>query len=358
MGENRRIDLEIRKRLAEYELQVSLHSESRRIGILGRSGCGKSMTLKAIAGIVTPDAGHIVLDGRALCDTDKRLNLRPQSRQIGYLFQNYALFPRMSVRENVMAGIRGTRGERRARAQELLERCRLQELAERYPAELSGGQQQRVALARLLAAGPQAILLDEPFSALDADRRDQLQRQLAETLRDFPGLMILVSHDRDEIYRFCDTLLVMERGRGIRFGSTREVFADPQVKMAARLTGCKNFTDLVRIDAHHARLTDWGMDLVTEREIPQGTTCLGYRAHEFIPVRGTPGPQNSFPVQVADQMELPFERGYYLRPQGKPGADNPSVITWFVQEGERERIDRQGLPDFLQLAERELLFLF
>ena len=143
-----------------------------RMALLGASGCGKSVTLKCIAGIMTPDRGHIILDGETLFDSEKHINLSPQKRRVGYLFQQYALFPNMTVLQNIQCGIRpGSRAERRRRAEEQLRRFRLEGLEKKYPAQLSGGQQQRTALARILASEPRAILLDEPFSALDGFHR-------------------------------------------------------------------------------------------------------------------------------------------------------------------------------------------
>ena len=139
-----------------------------RMALLGASGCGKSVTLKCIAGIMTPDRGHIILDGETLFDSEKHINLPPQKRRVGYLFQQYALFPNMTVLQNIRCGIRsGSRAEKRRRAEKKLRRFRLEGLEKKYPTQLSGGQQQRTALARILASEPRAILLDEPFSALD-----------------------------------------------------------------------------------------------------------------------------------------------------------------------------------------------
>lgn len=155
--------VDIKKKMEDFQLDVRFHSEASRIGILGASGCGKSMTLKAIAGIDTPDAGEIVINGRELYHSGHRINIRPQKRNIGYLFQNYALFPTMTVAKNIEAGLKGAKQEKQKRVDEMLRIFRLDGLKDRMPKELSGGQQQRVALARIMAYEPAVILLDEPF---------------------------------------------------------------------------------------------------------------------------------------------------------------------------------------------------
>ena len=193
------IEINIHKTLGRFHLDMHVKSNSKRIGILGASGCGKSMTLKCIAGIETPDQGQIVLEERILYDNTQKINIKPQKRKIGYLFQNYALFPTMSVRKNIMAGLRCSQEEQEKIADQMIEKFQLTGLGNRLPGELSGGQQQRVALARIMAYEPDAILLDEPFSALDEFLKDKLQQELMEMLEDYPGTVILVSHSRDEI---------------------------------------------------------------------------------------------------------------------------------------------------------------
>ena len=278
------VTVKIQRKLDNFLLDINFHSDSRRIGILGASGCGKSMTLKSIAGIELPDEGHIELEGRTLFDKTEKINLKPQMRNVGYLFQNYALFPTMTVEKNIAAGLKGTKQEKEARVREMSDKFRLQGLEKRLPGQLSGGQQQRVALARIMAYEPDMILLDEPFSALDMYLKDQLQRELAEMLSDYEGTVIMVSHNRDEVYRFSEELLVIDQGKIAVSGKTKEIFQNPVSKEAARLTGCKNFSKARRIDSHTIEAEDWGITFTTERGIPDYTEYIGYRAHDFIPV--------------------------------------------------------------------------
>jgi molybdate transport system ATP-binding protein len=216
---------EIRKQYGSFMLEIAFCSDARRIGVLGPSGCGKSLTLKSIAGIERPDAGRIEIDGRTLFDSAAKINLKPQQRHVGYMFQNYALFPTMTVAQNIAAGLRCGSAGKAERVAEMVERFQLEGLASHYPGQLSGGQQQRVALARIMAYRPDLILLDEPFSALDPDLREQMQEELTAMIEDYPGQVILVSHSRDEIYRFADELLVMEDGRLLAQGKTKDLMA-------------------------------------------------------------------------------------------------------------------------------------
>ena len=221
------IRVRINKTVGDFKLNIDFQSASGRIGILGASGCGKSMTLKCIAGIETPDEGEIYVGDEALFDSWKNINVKPQKRKIGYLFQNYALFPTMTVAENIESGLSGRKEEKKQRVQEMIEKFQLWGLENRLPKELSGGQQQRVALARIMAYSPDVILLDEPFSALDAFLKEQLQRELTETFSDYPGIVIMVSHSVDEIFKFCDELLVVHQGHNMDYGKTKDIFKDP-----------------------------------------------------------------------------------------------------------------------------------
>lgn len=238
------MEVKIHKKLGEYELDVHWKSTKKRIGILGASGSGKSLTLKSIAGIEHPDQGHIQIGDHVLYDSDSRICLKPQKRNVGYMFQNYALFPTMTVEQNVGAGLAGNKKKKQEQVQKMIRHFRLEGLEKRLPRELSGGQQQRVALARIMAYEPSVILLDEPFSALDVFLKDRLQQEMMELLSDYDGTVILVSHSRDEIYRFSEELLVIDDGKQICYGDTKAIFDCPEQVEAARLTGCKNIVQV------------------------------------------------------------------------------------------------------------------
>lgn len=187
--------VEIEKQLGNFHLDVRFQAEMETLALLGASGCGKSMTLKCIAGIMTPDRGRIVLNGRVLFDSEARIDLPPQQRRVGYLFQNYALFPTMTVEKNILCGIRsGSKAEKAAALSATLHRFRLEGLEKRYPAQLSGGQQQRVAIARAVVTEPCVILADEPTAGLDPAAADSVL-ELFDRLHRSGHTLVLITHD-------------------------------------------------------------------------------------------------------------------------------------------------------------------
>lgn len=344
------IKISLKKRFDNFTLDVQFETKSKRIGILGASGCGKSMTLRGIAGVQHVDEGYVQIENQVLLDSAQRINLKPQKRHVGYLFQNYALFPTMTVGENVMAGLHGSKSENQDRMHAMLKRFQLENLENHLPEELSGGQQQRVALARMMAYQPEVILLDEPFSALDSYLSDRLQQELLEMLKNYEGTVILVSHNRDEIYRFSDELLIMQEGKLICQGKTKEVFASPKTKAAARLTGCKNIAEIEKTGDHTCKIPDWNATIRCQNMIPDDATHIGYRAHEFRPIWGD-AEDNCIPFQLKSMAELPFEKKYFV--QGNNGEE----ICWFAQRDQWNALESNGLPDYLQIKEEEILFL-
>ncbi len=222
-----KLQVELEKKVKTGTIQVEFSLENEVLGILGRSGCGKSVTLKCIAGILQPEKGKIQLDDRVLYDSERNVSRKARERRIGYLFQNYALFPNLTVLENICFSLKRSDREGQAYARELMERFYLTEVADSYPAILSGGQQQRTAMARMLAARPEVLLLDEPFSALDSFLRREMEREVREVLKSFGGVSILVSHNKEEIRRLTQRCMVMEQGKIAELGRTEEIFARP-----------------------------------------------------------------------------------------------------------------------------------
>ncbi|WP_283129590.1 sulfate/molybdate ABC transporter ATP-binding protein [Allofournierella massiliensis] len=341
--------VDIEKDLGSFHLKVSLETDGGITGLLGASGCGKSMTLRCIAGVETPDRGRIVLDGRTLFDSEQRINLPPQQRGVGYLFQSYALFPTMTVRQNLLAGLH--REKDKARKQTLyrqaVELLGLAGLEQRRPAELSGGQQQRVALGRILVNRPQVLLLDEPFSALDSHLREQLQLDMLRVLKDFSGDVLLVTHSRDEAYHMCGRLAILDEGQLLRCGATKEVFADPGSRTAARLTGCKNIAAARRTGPNTVWVEDWGIQFTTARPVPEDLCAIGIRAHYFHPK----APANRFEVEYTGQIEEPFEWIIQMRtPNQTPGTPD---IWWRMAKDKRPN----PLPAQLGVAPENILLL-
>lgn len=225
-----KLTVDIKKDFGSFALSSSFETEDLLTGFLGSSGSGKSMTLKCIAGIVTPDEGYIALDDRVLFNSRKRINIRPQERKVGYLFQNYALFPAMTVKKNICCGLvrEKDREAKKRKYDEAIALLHLEGLENRLPSQLSGGQAQRTALARIIVSEPDLLLLDEPFSALDAFLRRNLQTELLEVLQNLGKQAILVTHSAREVKRMTTNLFVMKGGEIIRRGRTEDVFSDPQ----------------------------------------------------------------------------------------------------------------------------------
>ncbi|WP_291246148.1 sulfate/molybdate ABC transporter ATP-binding protein [Fournierella sp.] len=302
--------VDIEKDPGSFHLKVKLETDGGITGLLGASGCGKSMTLRCIAGVETPDRGRIVLDGRVLFDSEQRINLPPQQRGVGYLFQSYALFPTMTVRQNLLAGLHREKDKAKKQAlyRQAVELLGLAGLEQRRPAELSGGQQQRVA----------------------------------------SGDVLLVTHSRDEAYRMCGRLAILDEGELLRCGATKEVFADPGSRAAARLTGCKNIAAARRIGPNTVLVEDWGgLEFTTARPVPEDLCAIGIRAHYFHPK----APANRFDVEYTGQIEEPFEWIIQMRAANQtPGMPD---IWWRMTKDKRPN----PLPGQLGIAPENILLL-
>ncbi|WKY43699.1 ATP-binding cassette domain-containing protein [Eubacteriaceae bacterium ES2] len=206
------LDLKIEKKLADFTMNIQLKTDEKLIGVLGASGSGKSMLLKCIAGLVKPDHGRIQIDEDVFYDSYQNIDLPIRKRRVGFLFQNYALFPNMTVLENICFGIDGEKEQKHAQAMNLIEKYYLKEIKDRYPGQISGGQQQRVALARAIASKPEIMLLDEPFSALDVHLRNRMIHEMQLFLKDFDGVTLFVTHNMEEAYQLCDHIAVVAEG--------------------------------------------------------------------------------------------------------------------------------------------------
>lgn len=360
------LDVSLGMKLKKFDLDVTFSAENGCLGILGPSGCGKTMTLKAIAGIVNPRSGRIVLSDelgqeKVLFDPDAKVNVPPQQRRVGYLFQNYALFPNMNVEQNIAAGLksRGMSNEKqRQTVHRMLQMFHLEGYGKQYPVQLSGGQQQRVALARVLAYEPEVLLLDEPFSAMDTFLREGLRLEMLKVLKDFNGLSVLVTHDRDEAYQMCDRLLLLDDGKVIREGRTKEVFENPCTVKAARLTGCKNISRIQKVGAHRIKALDWGgIEFTTECEVDDTVNCAGIRAHDFIPYQTGAASQderssewaetNCFAAKAVSISEMPFE--WYVT------LDNG--IWWKTEKMIHDHEMGNLIPEYFTVNPKSILLL-
>lgn len=246
---------------------------------------------------------------RVLFDSQKHINLPVQKRRVGYLFQNYALFPNMTAEQNILCGLKSRKKATKEHLAELIRQFHLEGMEKKYPHQLSGGQQQRTALARIFASEPELLLLDEPFSALDAHLKERMRLELLQYMHDYEKTALLVTHDRDEAYQLCSNLILMDEGRVLQQGTTAEVFKSPVNTAAARLTGCKNISRIRWTGSHHVWAEDWGVELTVAGARQDRFNAIGIRAHDFYPVGE--GQQeaavNAIPTGQVQISELPFE---------------------------------------------------
>ncbi|HEY9636797.1 MAG TPA: molybdate ABC transporter permease subunit [Coleofasciculaceae cyanobacterium] len=311
--------VDIENQLADFQLDVSFSANEHPLGLLGGSGAGKSMILRCIAGIETPTRGRIVLNGRVLFDSERGINIPSRDRRIGFLVQNYALFPHLTVAQNIGFGLpKGTSASGiKQQVEAQLATVQLQGLADRYPHQLSGGQQQRVALARALASQPEALLLDEPFSALDTYLRSQLEQQLISRLATYQGETLFVTHNLEEAYRVCQDLLVLSGGSAIAYGPKQDIFERPPTFSVAQLTGCKNFSRAVGIASQEVEASDWGTSLRVIEPIPDSLSYVGIRAHQLT-FTNDPNEENTFPCWLVTTIETPHRMTLFLKLHSSP----------------------------------------
>lgn len=310
--------VDIEKDLGSFKLKVKFEQEDGIVGLLGQSGCGKSMTLRCIAGIVKPDKGKIISNGKVFFDSEKKINLTPQQRNIGFLFQNYALFPHMSVKQNIQLGIEKlSKEEKDEITKKYLKKFRLEGFEDRYPWQLSGGQQQRIALARALCLNPDILILDEPFSALDYHLRSNMENELCEILKDFDGNVLFVTHDISEAYRISDDIIVFDNGLSLPKRTKNELFVHPSCMIEAVITGCKNISscDIINTDTVFAK--DWGFNCKIEKGVNENSKHIGIRAHHMKVVEDNSQDiedgENIFEMTVVKVIENSFTYNIHIK---------------------------------------------
>lgn len=356
----------IKKHFPAFTLDVNIEAGNETLGWLGESGCGKSLTMRCIAGIETPDEGKIVVNGKTFFEREagKRptVNLSPQERKTALLFQNYMLFPNLTVAENVAAGIdrKLPKEKREAQVNAELKRFGLDGFGKRYPSQLSGGQQQRVALARMLAAKPDILMLDEPFSALDAHLKGALEQNLAGLFETFHGTILYVSHDIDEALRFCDRIAVIEKGHVMEVSTGNNLVNNPQSAASIKLSGCKNATPARRINDHRVFLPAWGIEVETDKPVQENLTCMGVRAF-FLEQAKEPG-RNTYRVRVVRTSDSRFDRSALLEfLDREPGADKVVDQTEnemkYLEQHLFWRIDKLKVPEEKLPVKDEVLLI-
>ena len=338
------ISVDIEKKLHGFALKVKLESDGSPMGILGASGSGKSMTLRCIAGIQTPDSGRIVVNDKVLFDSEKKINLKPQERKVGYLFQNYALFPTMTVEKNIACGYRGDKKHLKAKVADYIERYQLNGLEKRYPGQLSGGQQQRVAIARALAVKPRVLLLDEPLGALDLKLRKDMQSELKAIQQRLGITFIYVTHDQEEALSMSDTIVVMDGGVIQQIGSPTDIYNEPQNAFVADFIGESNIVDGVM-------LSDYNVEF-------QGMRCRcvdkGFGLNEPVDVVVRPEDIDMVPpgegMLSGDVTSVTFKGVHYEIIVDIKG------FKWMIQTTEKAEVgDRIGIsikPDEIQIMKK------
>ncbi|MGL4344576.1 MAG: sulfate/molybdate ABC transporter ATP-binding protein [Cellulosilyticaceae bacterium] len=307
----------IKKQLNQGLLDVHFETSEGILALLGASGCGKSMTLKCIAGIETPDSGLITLGDTVLYDAEKGINLPPQKRGVGYLFQNYALFPNMTVAQNI--GISVAKPLREQVVREKIKTFHLEGLEDQYPRHLSGGQQQRVALARMMAANPKVILLDEPFAALDDHLKWQLEQELLETMESFLKPVLFVSHNQEEVYHLCDRIGIIEDGKMHQVQDKKALFAAPKTRAQARLCGYKNILPFQKIEDYKGLLGEGCYEMLTKQPIPEGVKFVGLGQNALAIVEESQSEQ-VISCEILRQIEEPDAIIWSLRSLGGLGG--------------------------------------
>jgi molybdate transport system ATP-binding protein len=331
-----RLDVRLVKRLAGFTLDAAWTADGGVAALFGPSGAGKTLTLQCLAGLLRPDAGRIVVDGRVLFDATTGVDVPPQARRVGYVFQGYALFPHLNVADNVGFGLRGRRrGDWEARVAEVMARLGLTGLERRLPGELSGGQRQRVALGRALAIDPALLLLDEPLSALDAPLRRTLRDELQAVLADWGTAAVVVTHDFTEAYRLGDRIVVYEAGRVVQAAPRAELLWQPASASVARIMGIPNVL--------HGTVVKATPDRIQLRWRGQLLEAVNSPSRSYLPPPDAPIAFFIRPeyVRLIRKDRVVADPGHHMNlMRGEVVADEDFGTTWTL----RIRLDAPGPP--------------
>lgn len=308
------------------------------VALFGPSGSGKTTTINCIAGITDPDSGYIAIAGTTVFDSQTGINLKSPKRRIGYLPQNYSLFPHLTVAENIAFGLfRWEKSQAKKRVAELVQLIQLNGLEKRYPRQLSGGQQQRVALARALAPNPTLLLLDEPFSALDSNIRQELRLSLSKISRDLQLPGVFITHDLEEAYIMADCIAVYNQGRILQYGPREKVFYKPSSVTVAKLLGLRNLwqgrvlevEQLTRRVQVRTLLADWWAQIPFDQPLPQPgqsvTLCVRPENIKLLGNEPTASSVNSYKVSLINEMTRGSLCSLFLQLANVTLSDQPDV---------------------------------
>jgi len=274
------LDANVKKSFKGFRLDMEFGINNEIAVLLGRSGAGKSLTLQCISGILSPDSGKVELNGSTVFDSEKGINVPLRKRRIGYLFQNFALFPHMNALDNVAYGSDKTK------AKKILEEFNLSYLEKKFPAEMSGGEQQRVALARAIASEPKLLLLDEPLNALDASAKWSLVEVIKEVQKKHEIPVLYVTHDFTEAMALGNRIGVIEKGKLIQFGTREEVFYKPKNLEVAELVGVENiFNARLLSSSDEESMLDLGVKVKVEKKVNSDSSLLCIRPEDIMLIR-------------------------------------------------------------------------
>lgn len=333
------LELRVKSNLQGFTLDVAFTVNQEILAILGPSGSGKTMTLRCIAGLTHPDEGFVKLNDKVLLDTAKGINLPARLRKVGFIFQNYSLFPHLTVNQNVAYGISHLpRNEISERVADLLDKMHIRQLGDRLPRQLSAGQQQRVAVARALAPEPDVLLLDEPFSALDTMVKERMYLVLQAVQHFYKGDMLFVTHDLSEGYKLSSRIAVFESGRIVQHDRKEKVVFNPSNHTVARLVGFKNLLpgSVAKIDGGSVAIALTGLGLLKmpvpekiDLAVNQGLT-VGIRP-EYIQLRDRPG-ENVFSFVLDHTVEGVSSGDFYFH-TNNPGKSPYSIMAVMPKSG-------------------------
>lgn len=319
--------IEIKKKMPGFSLDVSYEGLAVKTGILGAPGAGKSLLLKCIAGLERPDEGRIQIDGHTVYDSGRKVNMKVQKRRIGYLTSEYALFPGMSVENNILCGYRGRKSQGEGIVSEYIRKFGLTGLEDQMPERLTDMAKQRTAMARALIGEPLQIVFDEPFLGKEGYQKEDLQADFYRYLKDYEGGCVLASQNPEDIYEFCDHVVVLGKGSVIASGAVKDIYKNPVSMEVARLTGCRNFSRIEILDEYHVLALDWGIALRTEKRVTEDQRYVGIRKDQLKMVSG-PG-QNCIQVQI-----LAKRYGMHMmKYEGKNAqTENMDSLIWEAKE--------------------------
>lgn len=345
----------IKKKFGSFNLDVEFETNEEILALLGSSGCGKSMTLKCIAGVETPDEGQIILNGRILFDSKKKINLLSRDRKVGLLFQNYALFPNMTLKENIAIGFPKKHPNKDGVIKDKIKAFSLEGLENNYPHQLSGGQQQRVALARMLVNEPEILMLDEPFSALDEYLKWQMEQELISILKEHRGSTLYVSHNKGEVYRICDKIAVMNNGRIEEINNKETLFTNPQTFNTATLTGCKNISKAKKICENTVYAIDWDLRLICNDKVKDDIQYIGIHSHNIKPCSNLQS-ENSFELEIRNKVESLFLSTLILANTNATSSN--SNIYMDISKENLYKYDGSVKSTYVNFSKENLLLLY